>query len=116
MTMADALFWILSVYALCLLLCDSKISIPLRASLFALRPLFISKFFESLFECYFCMGIWVSAGLWALFSWPDIWHLEALKYVLTGAGGAYFLNLVSNVLEAKIYLTAKTIDDNDDSH
>jgi hypothetical protein len=91
--------WILAVYGVAFLLSDAKILsdwLPLRPLLKRVR------FFKELLECYFCMGVWISAALWVALSWPKPWKLEALLYLPAGAAGAYLLDLVAHLIETRI--------------
>jgi hypothetical protein len=91
------MIWILAVYGLAFLLSDAKIFedwIPIRPHL---RKI---KFFRDLMSCYFCMGIWIGAGGWALFSWPNLWKKEAILYILAGSAGAFLIETAVNAVEA----------------
>jgi hypothetical protein len=100
--MPSLITWILAVYGIAFLLSDAKILsdwIPLRPALKRV------KFFKDLLECYFCMGIWISASLWLLFQWPHVLEREAALYLPAGAAGSYLLDLVAHFIETRI-LTA----------
>ena len=87
------------LYGIAFLLSDAKILsewIPLRPLLKRL------KFFRDLMECYFCMGIWISAALWLFLQWPSPWKREGLLYLFSGAAGAYLFDLTAHLIETKI--------------
>jgi hypothetical protein len=97
--MPSLITWILAVYGFAFLLSDAKILndwIPIRPLLKRV------KFFKDLLECYFCMGIWISAGLWFGLHWSNPWRLDALLYLPAGAAGAYLLDLVAHLIETRI--------------
>jgi hypothetical protein len=97
--MPSLITWILAVYGIAFLLSDAKILsdwIPLRPLLKRLR------FFKGLLECYFCMGVWIGAGLWVALRWPHFLDREALLYLPAGAAGAYLLDLVAHLIETRI--------------
>jgi hypothetical protein len=97
--MPSLITWILAVYGIAFLLSDAKILndwIPIRPLLKRV------KFFKDLFECYFCMGIWIGAALWFALLWPDPWKREAALYLPAGAAGAYLLDLVAHLIETRI--------------
>lgn len=97
--MPSLIVWILAVYGIAFLLSDAKI----MSDWIPLRPLLKRvKFFKDLLECYFCMGIWISAGLWFLLHWPDPWKLDAVLYLPAGAAGAYLLDLTAHLIETRI--------------
>jgi len=93
--------WIAAVYGIIFLLSDAKILsewIPIRPLLQRVR------FFKDLMSCYFCMGIWVSAGLWALLNWPKVFKPQGLLYIFAGAAGAYVFDLLTNFIETKMMM------------
>lgn len=101
--MPNVFTWILAVYGIAFLLSDAKILsdwIPVRPILKRLR------FFKDLLECYFCMGIWISAALWVGLTWPNFLKLDAVIYLPAGAAGAYLLDLVVHYIETRILMTS----------
>lgn len=97
--MPSLTLWIAAVYGIIFLLSDAKI----LSEWIPIRPLLQRvKFFKSLMSCYFCMGIWVSAGLWVLLNWPKVFKPTGLLYVFAGAAGAYIIDLLTNFIETKM--------------
>jgi hypothetical protein len=96
--MPSLIVWILAIYGAAFLVSDAKI----LSDWIPLRPLLQRVgFLKDLLQCYFCMGIWLGAGGWFLFAWPDVWRKEAFLYVLAAATGAYLLDMLVSYLEAK---------------
>lgn len=97
--MPSLVLWILWVYGIAFLLADSKIF----GEWIPVRPLFMRwAFFRDLLRCYFCMGVWISAGSWLLFAWPRLLWREALLYSMAGAVGAFLVDLGATAIEALV--------------
>lgn len=96
--MPSLITWILAVYGIAFLLSDAKI----LSEWIPVRPLLQRVgFIRELLRCYFCMGVWISAGGWVWWSWPNIFMKDSLLYIFAGATGTYVLNCVLEYLEAR---------------
>lgn len=109
--MPSLITWILAVYGIAFLLSDAKI----LSEWIPLRPLLKrSRFLKELLECYFCMGVWISVGLWAALKWPRVLDREALLYLPAGAAGAYLVDLVAHLIETRILTSFVGADSEED--
>jgi hypothetical protein len=89
--------WLLACYGLTFLLADSTILSRPRAWITTR-----STWFKELFECHFCLGVWVSLGLWVTLAWPPKladWR-SALLYVFAGASATYVVDRLVTLAEA----------------
>lgn len=112
------ILWFFGVYGLVFFLNDSTIFAPIRKILIRI-PLVGHYFFEKLFLCYFCMGVWASLFTWTFLLYAknllfdnDLWALCPI-YVFGGASAAYILerfNLIPDFIE--IYLQSKLQNEN----
>ena len=99
------MLFFLSVFALSFIICDSKIFSPIRELLSETW-----SFFEDLFACYFCVGIWCGSFLYIL---PTS-VFKPLSYVLSGAAVSYFLGKILDLVENVTFHLYSKRGDSDD--